>query len=67
VGGSVEATDDDTVSVVLALDTGRVIVSKTDIPKEVTTTGLMVVRPMGAVPGDGLVVLVSAVSSNILN
>jgi hypothetical protein len=27
----------------------------------------MVVRPMRAVPGDGLVILVSAVSGNILN
>jgi hypothetical protein len=37
MGGSVEATDDGTVSVVPALDTGRATVSKADIPEEVTT------------------------------
>jgi hypothetical protein len=37
VGGSVEATDDGTVSVVLAPDTRRAIVSEADIPEEVTT------------------------------
>jgi hypothetical protein len=37
VGGSVEATDDGTVSVVPAPDIGRTIVSETDIPEEVTT------------------------------
>jgi hypothetical protein len=37
VGGSVEATDDGIVSIVLAPDTGRAIVSETDIPEEVTT------------------------------
>jgi hypothetical protein len=37
VGGSVEATDDDTVSVVLVPITGGATVSKVDIPEEVTT------------------------------
>jgi hypothetical protein len=37
VGGSVEATDDGTVSVVSAPDTGRAIVLEADIPEEVTT------------------------------
>jgi hypothetical protein len=37
VGGSVEETDNDTVSVVLVPDTGRAIVSEVDIPEEVTT------------------------------
>jgi hypothetical protein len=37
VGGFVEATDDGTVSVVPAPDTGRTTVSKADIPEEVTT------------------------------
>jgi hypothetical protein len=37
VGGSVEATDDGTVSVVLTPDTGRTTISKTDILEEVTT------------------------------
>jgi hypothetical protein len=36
VGGSVEATDDDIVSVVPVLDTRRAIVSEADIPEEVT-------------------------------
>jgi hypothetical protein len=35
VGGSVEATDDGTVSVVPTPDTGRATVSETDIPEEV--------------------------------
>jgi hypothetical protein len=35
VGGSVEATDDDTISVVPVPDTGRATVSKADIPEEV--------------------------------
>jgi hypothetical protein len=35
--GSVEATDDDTVSVVPVPDTGGAIVSEADIPEEVTT------------------------------
>jgi hypothetical protein len=37
VGGSVEATDDGTVSVVLAPDTRRATVSEADIPEEITT------------------------------
>jgi hypothetical protein len=37
VGGSIEATNDGTVSVVPVLDTGRAIVSEADIPEEVTT------------------------------
>jgi hypothetical protein len=37
VRGSVEATNDSTVSVVLAPDTGRTIVSEADIPEEVIT------------------------------
>jgi hypothetical protein len=37
VGGSVEATDDDTVSVVPVSITRRAIVSKANIPEEVTT------------------------------
>jgi hypothetical protein len=37
VGGSVEATDDDTVFVVPVPDTGRATVSKADIPEEITT------------------------------
>jgi hypothetical protein len=36
VGGSVEATDDVTVSVVPVPDTRRFIVSEADIPEEVT-------------------------------
>jgi hypothetical protein len=36
VGGSVEATDDGTVSVVLVPVTGGAIVSEADIPEEVT-------------------------------
>jgi hypothetical protein len=37
VGGSVEATDDDTVCVVPVPVTGGATVSKADIPEEVTT------------------------------
>jgi hypothetical protein len=37
VGGSIEATDDGTVSIVPVPDTGRATVSKADIPEEVTT------------------------------
>jgi hypothetical protein len=37
VGGSIEATDDGTVSVVLVPDTRGATVSKADIPEEVTT------------------------------
>jgi hypothetical protein len=36
VGGSVEAIDDGTVSVVLAPDIGRTTVSEANIPEEVT-------------------------------
>jgi hypothetical protein len=37
MGGSVKATDDGTVSVVLVPDTGRATVSEADITEEVTT------------------------------
>jgi hypothetical protein len=37
VGGSVEATDDGTVSVVLVPDAGRATVLEADIPEEVIT------------------------------
>jgi hypothetical protein len=35
--GSVEATDDSTVSIVLVPNTGRAIISEADIPEEATT------------------------------
>jgi hypothetical protein len=37
MGGSVEATDDGTVYVVPAPNTGRATVSEADIPEEITT------------------------------
>jgi hypothetical protein len=37
MGGSVEATDDGTISVVSVPDTGGATVSEADIPEEVTT------------------------------
>jgi hypothetical protein len=37
MGGSIEATDDGTVSVVPVLITGGATVSEADIPEEVTT------------------------------
>jgi hypothetical protein len=37
MGGSIEATDDDIVSVVPVPVTGGAIVSEADIPEEVTT------------------------------
>jgi hypothetical protein len=37
MGGSVEATDDGTVSIVLVPDTRGATVSEADIPEEVTT------------------------------